>query len=74
MIQIVVICRKRSPVDSRSDPMYVATDTDDTYFLGSIFCESPVDENSCNDNSRDCGALPWYSLSRNREMLEFVLI
>ena len=30
---------------------YVATDTDDTYFLGSIFCESPV--NSCNDKSRD---------------------
>ena len=30
---------------------YVATATDDTYFLGSIFCESPVD--SCNDNSRD---------------------
>ena len=29
---------------------YVATDTDDTYFLGSIFCDSPVD--SCNDNSR----------------------
>ena len=29
---------------------YVATDTDDTYFLGSIFCESPVD--SGNDNSR----------------------
>ena len=29
---------------------YVATDTDDTYFLGSIFCESPV--NSCNDKSR----------------------
>ena len=29
---------------------YVATDTDDTYFLGSIFCDSPVV--SCNDNSR----------------------
>ena len=29
---------------------YVATDTDDTYFLGSIFYDSPVD--SCNDNSR----------------------
>ena len=29
---------------------YVATDSDDTYFLGSIFCDSPVD--SCNDNSR----------------------
>ena len=29
---------------------YVATDTDDTYFLGSIFCDRPVD--SCNDNSR----------------------
>ena len=29
---------------------YVATDTDDTYFLGCIFCKSRVD--SCNDNSR----------------------
>ena len=29
---------------------YVATDTDDTHFLGSIFCESRVD--SCNNNSR----------------------
>ena len=29
---------------------YVATDTDYTYFLGSIFCDSPVD--SCNDISR----------------------
>ena len=29
---------------------YVAIDTDDTYFLGSICCDSPVD--SCNDNSR----------------------
>ena len=46
---------------------YVATDTDDTYFLGSIFCDSPVD--SCNDNSRaqfcsiDCditGETEWY--------------
>ena len=29
---------------------YVATDTDHTYFLGTIFCESRVD--SCNDNCR----------------------
>ena len=29
---------------------FVAIDTDDTYFLCSIFCDSPVD--SCNDNSR----------------------
>ena len=32
----------------------VATHTDDTYFLVSILCESPVDENSCNDKSTDC--------------------
>ena len=36
---------------------YVATDTDDTDFLGSILCKSPVDENSCNDNSRDCDSI-----------------
>ena len=41
---------------------YVATDTDDTYFLGSIFCESPVDENSCNDNSSDCDSAQFCSI------------
>ena len=46
---------------------YVATDADDTYFLGSIFCNSPVD--FCNDKSRawfcsiDCDVtdeIEWY--------------
>ena len=32
------------------------------YFLGSIFCESPVDENSCNDNSRDCDSAQFCSI------------
>ena len=41
---------------------YVATDTDDTYFLGSIFCESHVHENSCNDNSRDCDCAQFCSI------------
>ena len=36
---------------------YVLTDTDSTYFLGSIFCESLVDENSCHDNSQGCDSV-----------------
>ena len=41
---------------------YLATNTDDMYFLGSIFCASPVDENSCNDNSRDCDSAQFCSI------------
>ena len=46
---------------------YVVTDTDD--FLGSIFCESPVDEISCNDNSRDCDSAQFCSIDQTNQMV-----
>ena len=70
--------RYRRNLDEVSEE-YVATDTDDTYFLGSIFCESRVD--SCNDNSRaqfcsnDCyvtDETEWYiHLDVNGEPINF---
>ena len=48
-------------VEIHLEVQYVATITDDTYFLHSIFCKSPVGKNSYNDNSRDCDSAQFCS-------------